>query len=234
MTAKYVLYLRVSTSAQGTSGLGLDAQRAAATAFLSAGNWIVLGEFVDVESGGRDDRPELAKAMNLCEMTGAKLLIAKLDRLSRDVHFLSGLMKSGVEFTACDMPQADKFTVHILAALAERERELISARTKAGLGVIKARIAAEGFHVSRAGRVITRLGNPTPGTAPDPERARAAHTAKANAYAARVGPIVRGMREGGKSLNAIAEGLNGMGYRSPRGSIWTPMTVKRVLARATS
>src|SRR3954471_9889154 len=140
MQGRYVSYLRVSTDRQGRSGLGLEAQRAAVAAYLDGGNWSLLSEFVEVESGKRDtNRPELAKALHLAKITGAVLLIAKLDRLSRDAHFLLGLEKAGVDFVAVDMPAANRLTVGIMAMVADEERRAISARTKAALAAAKAR-----------------------------------------------------------------------------------------------
>lgn len=141
-----VTYLRVSTDRQGQSGLGLEAQRAAVAAYVAGRP--VLGEFVEVESGRKDDRPQLAAALALCRQRRAVLVIAKLGRLARSVAFISNLMASGVEFVAADMPQANRLTVHILAAVAEHEREMIAQRTKAALAAAKAR--------------GTRLGNPRP------------------------------------------------------------------------
>src|ERR1043166_3975169 len=126
---KFVSYLRVSTARQGRSGLGIEAQRQAVDDFLNGGNWKLVKEFVEVESGKKADRPELAKAFQLCRLIGAKLVIAKLDRLSRDAHFLLGLEKAGVDFVAADMPAANRLTVGIMAMVAEEERRLISART---------------------------------------------------------------------------------------------------------
>src|SRR5919205_517927 len=145
-TGTFVSYLRVSTARQGRSGLGLEAQRQAVTDFLNGGNWHLAAEVVEVESGKRNDRPKLAEALRLCRLHGAVLIIAKLDRLARNVAFISNLMESRVEFTAVDFPQANRLTVHILAAVAEHEREMISQRTKAALAAAKARGTQLGGH----------------------------------------------------------------------------------------
>ncbi|WP_342779043.1 recombinase family protein [Methylobacterium terricola] len=136
---KFVTYARVSTARQGRSGLGLDAQREAVRAYLNGGRWTVVGEFVEVESGRRADRPELARAVAACRLYGARLIVAKLDRLSRDPGFLRDLERSGVDFVAADMPDANRLTVGVMALVAEHEREAISARTKAALAAAKAR-----------------------------------------------------------------------------------------------
>src|SRR5215204_3495258 len=142
-TGRYVSYLRVSTDRQGRSGLGLEAQRKAVEDFLNGGRWDLIAEFVEVESGKRDDRPKLAEALALCRLHKATLVIAKLDRLSRDAHFLLGLQKelqkSGLRFVAADLPEANELTVGIMAVVAQAERKMISQRTKAALGAAKAR-----------------------------------------------------------------------------------------------
>src|SRR6516165_4391847 len=136
---KFVAYFRVSTDRQGKSGLGLEAQREAVMNFLNGGPWALVGEFTEVESGKRADRPQLEKALAACKRQKAKLVIAKLDRLSRNLAFVATLMESGVEFVAVDNPHANKLTVHILAAVAQHEREMISERTKAALAAAKKR-----------------------------------------------------------------------------------------------
>src|SRR6202046_2586030 len=138
-TQRFVSYLRVSTTRQGISGLGLEAQREAGAQYLDGGRGELTKEVVEVESGKRNDRPAIAEALRLCRLHRATLIIAKLDRLSRNVHFISSLMESGVEFVAVDFPQANRLTVHILAAVAEQEAFMISARTKAALAAAKAR-----------------------------------------------------------------------------------------------
>ena len=145
---KFVSYLRVSTKRQGESGLGLEAQRKAVSDFLNGGNWQLVEELVEVESGKHDhNRPALHKALEACKVYGATLVIAKLDRLSRDAHFLLGLQKAGVKFVAADMPEANEMVVGIMALVAQAERRMISERTKAALQAAKAR--------------GVQLGNPT-------------------------------------------------------------------------
>jgi DNA invertase Pin-like site-specific DNA recombinase len=136
---KFVSYLRVSTARQGISGLGLEAQRASVAGYLNGGDWTLVQEVLEVESGKRNDRPALAEALKLCRKHKATLVIAKLDRLARNVAFISNLMESGVEFIAVDMPQANRFVVHIMAAVAEQEADAISKRTKAALQAAKER-----------------------------------------------------------------------------------------------
>src|ERR1700740_245238 len=138
-TAKFISYLRVSTDKPGQSGLGIEAQRKAVNDYLNGGSWQFLQEYVEVESGKRSDRPQLMAALAHAKATGATVVIAKLDRLARNVAFISNLMESGVEFVAADMPMANRLTVHVLAAVAEHERAMVSQRTKAGLAAAKAR-----------------------------------------------------------------------------------------------
>ena len=135
----FISYLRVSTAKQGASGLGLEAQRKAVDDYLDGGRWKLRAEFVEIESGKRDDRPELANALKACRAYKATLVIAKLDRLSRDAHFLLGLQKAGVKFVAVDIPEANEMVVGIMAVVAQAERKMISDRTKAALAAAKAR-----------------------------------------------------------------------------------------------
>ena len=165
---KFVSYLRVSTKRQGESGLGLEAQRRAVEDFLNGGNWQLVKEHVEVESGKHDhNRPALHAALEACKVYGATLVIAKLDRLSRDAHFLLGLQKAGVKFVAADMPEANEMVVGIMALVAQAERRMISERTKAALQAAKAR--------------GVRLGNPTgrPPRATPESRARGTLTTQA-------------------------------------------------------
>lgn len=150
---KFVAYYRVSTTGQGESGLGLEAQRMAVQTYLAANAGAELvAEFTEIESGKKKNRPELAEALKLCKRRKAMLIIAKLDRLARNVHFISGLMESRVDFLACDNPHATRLMVHMLAAFAEHEREMISQRTKEGLRAAKARGAILGANGHKLGR----------------------------------------------------------------------------------
>lgn len=213
---RYVPYYRVSTDRQGKSGLGLDAQRAAVVAFVN-GNAELIGEHVEIESGKRADRPELAKALEACRRHRAKLVIAKLDRLSRNLAFIATLMESGVEFVAVDNPHANKLTVHILAAVAQHEREMIAERTRAALQAAKAR--------------GTRLGNPR--LADAAPKGAAANRAAAELFAANVLPIIRQIQAAGiASHKAIADELNSRGVKTARGGRWAHVQVGAVLGRA--
>lgn len=216
---KFIAYYRVSTAKQGASGLGLEAQQAAIKAFMNGGK--LLGEYTEIESGKRDDRPELHKALKNAKVTGAKLLIAKLDRLSRNVSFIAALMDSGVEFVACDLPQANKLTIHILAAVAEQEREAISQRTKAALAAAKERGVRLGNpkNLTEAAR---RKGQP---------RATAALVAYADQFAHHVVEIVDALSAEGKSLRGIARELTARGIRTARGGAWTAASVTNVIRR---
>lgn len=216
-TGRYIAYFRVSTDKQGRSGLGLAAQQAAVMAWLNGGSWTLLASFTEVESGAKADRPELAKALHECRLTGATLLIAKLDRLSRDAHFLLGLDKAGVEFLAVDMPAANRLTVGIMALVADEERRMISARTKAALAAAKAR--------------GTTLGGYKGGPVPDARKGGEAVKAAADAFAAQVGPMVKAMRQDGLSLRQIAGRLTERGIQTARGGAWSADAVKAVLDR---
>ncbi|EKS29760.1 recombinase family protein [Afipia felis] len=220
MYGSFVAYYRVSTAKQGKSGLGLEAQRAAVRSFLNGGSWTLASEFTEVESGQRNDRPELAKALQTCRIYGAKLVIAKLDRLSRDAHFLLGLEKAGVDFVAADMPMANRLTVGIMAMVADEERRMISARTKAALAAAKARGKKLG---GNRGTVLSASAR---------KKGRAAQTAKAQERAVDLAPVLEEMRRDGiTSLRAIAAALTEKGIPTPRGnSRWTAMQVSRLVA----
>jgi DNA invertase Pin-like site-specific DNA recombinase len=221
---RFVSYLRVSTARQGASGLGLEAQRAAVAEYLNGGDWSLVREVVEVESGKRNDRPTLAEAMRLCKRQHATLVIAKLDRLARSVHFIYGLMESGVDFVAVDMPQANRFVVNILAAVAEQEAEAISKRTKAALAAAKERgtqlggrrVSAERFAaIAVEGRKL----------------AAKVLTEKTQKERAELRPVIAEITAAGvTTLRGIAEQLNARGEKTLRGGRWSAVQVQRVVA----
>lgn len=233
MDGKFVAYFRVSRKSQGESGLGLEAQERAVSQYLNGGSWELLDGFVEVESGKRDDnRPELHNALIKCKLTKATLLIAKLDRLSRNSAFLNNLLEAGVDIRCCDMPEADPFMLRIMAAVAQKEREAISQRTKEGLASIKAKLAKGQEHVSKAGNVVTTLGGYR-GVNPPAPAASAARKAAAMVLANDLKPMVTKLRNDGLTLAQIADSLNLHKVKTPRGAPWNAMTVKRVLDRLT-
>jgi DNA invertase Pin-like site-specific DNA recombinase len=214
---RYVSYFRVSTQQQGRSGLGLAAQKKAVLDYLNGGGWLVSEEFTEIESGSRSDRPKLAEAIRSAKRHKATLIIAKLDRLARNVAFISNLMESGVEFVAADMPLANKLTIHILAAVAEHEREMISQRTKVALAAAKAR--------------GTLLGNRTNITVAQ-QNSRAVRSVLASQFAVNAGAVICQLQTSGvRSLREIAAALNARGIKTPRGSEWQATQVSRVIAR---
>jgi len=232
-----VAYLRVSTAAQGRSGLGLEAQRAAVAALADGRGLTISDEFVEIESGKLDARAELEKALRYAKMTGAVLVIAKLDRLSRNAAFLLTLRDSGVRFMAADMPDANDLTIGIMAVIAQAEREAISKRTAEALGAVRERIRQDGEHQSkRSGRIITRLGNPNGAAALRSRDGRScavrAVADRANDRALELAPLIDRMRvDGIESCSAIAERLNGHGVLTPRGGRWHAGTVALLLNR---
>lgn len=213
--SSFVAYYRVSTARQGQSGLGLDAQRVAVSGFLH-GRGDLAGEFTEVESGRKNDRPQLAAALDLCRRRHAVLVIAKLDRLARNVAFVARLMESGVEFVAVDNPHANKLMLHMLAAFAEHERDQISARTVAALAAAKAR--------------GVRLGNPRMEEVA--ARNRAVMAAAAAPARARALPRAQALRSGGATLRAIAAALSAEGIPALRGGSWGPSSVRLLLQNA--
>lgn len=220
---KFVAYYRVSTDRQGKSGLGLEAQKQAVADFLNGGNWELIGEFTEVESGKHDERPELAKAMQYAKVTGAKLVIAKLDRLSRNAAFLLTLRDSGVNFVCADMPEANALTIGVLAVVAQHEREQISNRTKAALQAAKARGVKLGNPNGAA--AIRRAGK---GNAAAVDALRN----KADEHASDIKPVIEAIQaEGHTSLRAIARELNARGIKTSNAGKWYPQTVKNLLAR---
>jgi DNA invertase Pin-like site-specific DNA recombinase len=211
MLAKFVSYYRVSTDRQGRSGLGLEAQQAAVQNYLDGGAGQLVGEFTEIESGHKNERPELAKALALCKKRKATLLIARLDRLARNVHFISGLMETKVKFVACDMPEATPFMLHIYAAAAQEEARAISARTKVALHAAKAR----GVRLGRNGA----------------ERLAPANKAAAAERAKNLRLVLADLIASGASLRQIAAELTKRGIGTPRGGRWHPTTIGRLLNR---
>jgi DNA invertase Pin-like site-specific DNA recombinase len=222
MTTKYVVYLRVSTARQGRSGLGLEAQRAAVEAFMSAnGPRIELASYTEIESGKHNDRPQLAKALLHCRRHRATLLVAKIDRLSRNAAFLMNLRDAGVKFVAADLPDLNTLTLGIFASMAQYEREQISTRTKAALAAAKAR--------------GVKLGNPDPhfGSRRSATVASRGNIQAADEYAGTLRHSLTDAKAAGFiSLRAVAGFLNDAGIGTRRGCAWTPAAVLRVLKRA--
>lgn len=217
---KFVAYYRVSTKRQGESGLGLDAQRSSVTEYLNGGRWKLVAEFTETESGKSDhNRPALQEALAACRRWKATLVIAKLDRLSRDAHFLTGLHKAGVKFVAVDMPEANEMVVTIMAAVAQAERRMISERTKAALRAAKAR----GQRLGRpAGSIVPRRDEGS-------KAGGAAMQIKADTFAADLRPVLDELTD--LSANAAAAELTRRGYPTPRGGKWTAGKIINVRAR---
>lgn len=215
---KYVVYYRVSTKEQGKSGLGLEAQKAEVNRFLKEDDSIIK-EFTDIDSGKNDNRVELQKAIEHAKKENAKLLIAKLDRLSRSVSFIFQLRDSKVDFVCCDLPDANTLTIGIFATMAQHEREVISKRTKAALAARK----AKGF----------KLGTPANLTAAGRKKAHQAVRAKAanNENNKRAAMLISEYKSKGMSLQAIADKLNNNSYRTSQGKQFQKTTVSRIYKR---
>lgn len=216
----FVTYLRVSTDRQGKSGLGLEAQRKAVADYVE-GKFGIMAEYVEIESGKKNDRPQLTRALAEAKRIGAVLLIAKLDRLARNVAFIANLLEAGVEIAAADMPEANRFLLHVMAAVAEHEAQAISDRTRVALAAAKARGVALGWAMpGRAGeqRNAARKG-----------AERNAH--KADQYAGNVLPVIRQIAARGASLRQIADELNTRGIKTARGGLWYAATVRNIFAR---
>ena len=220
---RVIAYYRVSTEAQGRSGLGLEAQQQAVRSLCDSRGWEVIGEHTEVESGKRDNRPELSAATHRAKVTGSVLVVAKLDRLSRSVTFLSALQDSGAKFIAADMPEANELTVHIMAAVAQAERKAIGERTKVALQAAKAR--------------GVKLGNPNGAAAlrrAGKGNVRAIETIKSNAdlFAYDLKTVLHDIRSAGaRSYLAIANELNKRHIRTPRGGKWHASSVSNLHAR---
>lgn len=212
MNTQFVAYYRVSTQRQGRSGLGLDAQRESVAQYVAGTGGTLVEEHVEVESGRHNDRPVLAKALAACRRSGATLVIAKLDRLARSVHFISGLMEAKVAFVAVDIPSANPLMLHMLAAFAEHERLAISERTKAALAAAKAR----GVRLGTYGATLA-----------------AANRFAAGEFAETLAPVVQEIKLAGAStLREIGDGLEARGIATREGvRCWAPTTVARLIAR---
>jgi DNA invertase Pin-like site-specific DNA recombinase len=208
---RFVAYYRVSTDRQGRSGLGLEAQQEAVSQFLAGRNASVLCTFVEVESGGRDDRPQLREAIAACQRGKAILLIAKLDRLARSVAFIANLMDGNTEFIACDMPEASRLLLHVMAAFAEHERQVIGDRTRAALAAAKAR----GVRLGANGTELARK-----------------HKTSAEAFALTMQPSIEAAFScGARTSRQLANYLNDANIVSREGGRWHPASVGRLLAR---
>ena len=208
---KFVAYYRVSTDKQGRSGLGLEAQIATIENHGQRSGGEIIATFQEVESGKRNDRPKLLKALALCRQKKAILIIAKLDRLSRNVAFIANLMESNVEFIACDMPEANKLTLHIMAAMAQHEREATSKRTIEALAAVKAR--------------GQKLGSPNPGS----RQATAARVVQAEQFRQGVYPIARQLRDRGLTLRQVADEMNERHIKTCNNRVWYAQTVNLLL-----
>lgn len=211
---KAVAYLRVSTDKQGKSGLGLEAQREAVARYVAANGVDLIGEHIEVETGkganALSKRPELVAALATAKREKAGLIIAKLDRLARNVHFISGLMETGVEFAVADMPNADRFQLHLFAALAEKEAEVISQRTKAALAAAKDR----GTELGKHGKVLA-----------------ARNQAEAMDRLEPIAADLLALKAEGLSVRKMVEALNSRSILSPAGGKWHPASLHKALAR---
>jgi DNA invertase Pin-like site-specific DNA recombinase len=220
---RVVSYLRVSTEDQGRSGLGLEAQREAVTSLCEARGWSIIAEYTEVESGKRPDRKELSAALDHAKVTGAVLVIAKLDRLSRNLNFITAVQDSGARFVAADMPEANEFTIHIMGAMAQAERKAIGKRTREALAA--ARVRGQKLGNPNGAAAFRRAGKGN-------VAAVAAVTQDADTFAQRLAPTIAKLREAGAlSLPAIAKALNEGHVQTPRGGLWHPSSVRNLLAR---
>lgn len=218
---KFVAYYRVSSQQQGQSGLGLEAQRAAVASYLNGGAWELVSEFQEVETGKGANalarRPQLRAALDACRKHGATLVIAKLDRLARNVHFVSGLLETGCDFVAADMPQANKVMIQMHAVMSEWERDQISARTRAALAAAKAR----GVVLGATGPANLKQNLE--------ERKSAA-----DAFASRLAGVIRGFRAENMTQREMIAQLNQLGIKAPKGGDWSLVQLQRVLKRLDS
>ncbi len=226
---KIIAYYRVSTKRQGASGLGLEGQQAAVEAFAKAHGARIVASYTEIESGKRKDRPQLTQALGHAKLAKATLVVAKLDRLARNVAFLAAMMESKVEFVACDNPHANSLTLHILAAVAEAEAKAISERTRTALKAAKRRGVALGS--ARQGHWQGREDRRSRGLR---KAVKAASEARSKAASEAYGfllPNIRERREAGETLESIAAGLNEQGHVTTAGGAFTATMIYRLLAR---
>jgi DNA invertase Pin-like site-specific DNA recombinase len=222
-----VAYYRVSTAEQGLSGLGLAAQEGTVKAFAAARGWRIVAAFTDIASGKSDARPGYQAALAECRKMGAFLIAARLDRITRRAHSLSALLEEGIRPRTADMPDADDLMLRVYAAMAQRERELISERTKVALAAAKARREAAGLPGLGGDRGYR------PAAPPDAQLAAEARVRLADQAAYRVLPLIDELHQAGaRSLHQLAAGLTERGVPTPRGGAWTATAVRRALLRA--
>ena len=216
MDGKFIAYYRVSTDKQGKSGLGLEAQRQAVENYLNGGSWKLIAEFTEVESGKNSERPQLRAAQAACKKHKARLVIAKLDRLSRNVAFIANLLEAGTDFVAADNPHANKPMVQMMAVFAEMERDAISKRTKEALAAARAR--------------GVQLGNPR--LAEARAGVNVARQEAADAFARAMLPIIHEIQgTGTSSLRGVAKALSARGIKTARGGAWSAVQVSDILQR---
>jgi len=227
---KVVSYIRVSTRRQGKSGLGLEGQQAAVSEHVARNAGTIVAEYREVETGKSKTRPQLLKAIAHAKRSRATLVVAKLDRLARNVAFTSALMESGVDFVACDNPHANRFTIHILAAVAEHEAEAISLRTKAALQAAKRRGTLLGS--ARPGHWDGREDKRLAGLKKARQQAAKSHREAFHESYADLFSVVRELRDEGRSLQQIADELNQLGHTTRQGKAWNRVQILRVLRRA--
>jgi len=206
----FISYIRVSTGRQGESGLGLSAQRESVERFLSSTGGVLVSQYIEIESGKKNDRQQLQAAISACREQKATLIIAKLDRLARNVHFISGLIESGIKFCAADMPSADRFMLHVYAAVAEEEARRISQRTKDALAAAKRR----GVQLGKTGKLLAEQKKKD-----------------ADSFAHVTGPTIKRLKDAGLSIRKISDRLNSHEIPSPSGGKWHPITVQRTWSR---
>lgn len=229
---QYIGYYRVSTKSQGKSGLGLESQKQSVKDFIVP-DGVLVNEYQDIESGKNSDRPNLLKAIEECKITDSVLLIAKLDRLSRNAKFIFTLRDSNVKFISVDMPEANNLTIGIMAVLAQDEAERTSKRTKAALQVIKDKINRGETHISKSGKVVKSLGSPKNLT--DAARKKGCEVrqrrAANNTESIKAGAFIVTLKESGLSFYKIANKLNQSGFTTPRGGEFNQVQTKRLYER---